>query len=152
MKTYGRKAHSKSLGTLSLAALIAAGTLSAISLPSLHAQPDATTAKAINPPNRQKGKGKKGKGNREAAAKKMMEREMALVEAVNGKPLTEDQKTKVATALTERIKATRELQDTYLKSVAAATGLTVDELEMKMRQQRRQARKRNGGAAGMPAQ
>lgn len=140
MKIYKSKQHTKKAGMLALAALIGAGTIASLA-PPVSAQPDAGTAKAINPPNRKKGGRGARKGN--GMGKKMVEREMTRIEQVNGKPLTEEQKTKVRDALAERVKATRQAQQDYLKAVADATGVTVDELQMKLRAQRR---RKNGGA------
>lgn len=143
---------SKTIGVLSLAALLGASALSAISPVRVAAQPDAGIAKAQNPPNRKKGQRKnKGKKNREANAQKMLAREITRLETALGKPLTTEQKIKVQEALAERIKVTQQAQEDYLKSVAETTGLTVDELQMQMRGARRKEREKNAQPAAEAA-
>ncbi|MDF2440684.1 MAG: hypothetical protein JWN98_1668 [Abditibacteriota bacterium] len=110
------------------------------------AQPDLNNApKGENPPNRQRRVRPDRKAERariqEARLKKarqtrenkLVEAEAKRLEAVSGKSLDAEQKQQLKAAIDTRSNALRAAQDTYLSEVAKLTGLTLDEVRLKMR-------------------
>ena len=115
MKTRTLNQHKKWAGALTLAALIGSGAGFPMAPSVAVAQPQPDNAKAVNPPNRKRGERRVRRAN--GMNQRMVEREMARIEQVNGKPLTEEQKTQVRAALTERVKATSRLGATSIQGL-----------------------------------
>lgn len=112
----------------------------------VQAQPDLNNApKGGNPPNREKrvqrdrkverARNAEGKANkvREARMDKLAETEAKRVEALSGKALTDEQKQQLKEAMAARINALRAAQDAYLGEVAKMSGLTIEQLRLKLR-------------------
>lgn len=135
------KSKTKMFATTLVALLLGAGGAL-----NLQAQPDLNNApKGGNPPNRDKqAKAKlkaanrvqaegKAKAAREARMNQIAEAEAKRIEALAGKPLSDEQKQQLKEAMTARLNALRAAQDAYLGEVAKLSGLTPDELRLKMR-------------------
>ena len=137
---------------------------------SVQAQPDLNNApKGGNPPNRVRPDkvARKAanaaktetrlKAARETRMRALVTSEAKKVEALAGKPLTDAQKQQLSDAMTARLNAQRAAQDAYLSEVAKMTGLTIDELRLKMRdtglekEGRRDRRERRGVRKAAPA-
>ena len=131
------------------------------------AQPDPNNApKAQNPPNRtRRAKGQRGQKGQNAQVRARVEaRELATAEAVAGKPLTDEQKQKVRTALTAREEAVRTAREKYIADMAASLNMEPDAVRLKMREANakrnadgvgngagRRGGRRNRGGAAAPA-
>ncbi len=104
----------------SLPLLVRSGLFSALGLslivPSAFAQPNAAPKM-----------GKKGgaKGGRGKVPKKMMEK----METLMGKPLTEDQKTRLNTAYKARLDAQKAAQEKFADEAVGITGLTAEQVK-----------------------
>ncbi len=72
--------------------------------------------------------GKKGKGAKRAGAKGLPKRMLMKVEEKMGKPLTEDQKTRLGAAYKSRMEANKVATDAFNKEAAAITGLSVEDV------------------------
>jgi hypothetical protein len=103
------------LPLLVCASLVSALSLSAVSLPSASAQPAAGKT----------GRKARAAGTRGGVPKRMMEK----IEAQMGKPLTEDQKTRLNTAYRTRAAARKELDAKFAAEVGNVTGMTADQVK-----------------------
>ena len=103
---------------------------------SVWAQPDPNNAgKAQNPANRAgRARGARGANGQGAVAKARMEaRELAVAEAIAGKPLTDEQKQKVREALAAREEAVSEAREKYIAEMAASLGVEPGAVRFQMR-------------------
>lgn len=103
---------------LASASLFSALGLSALTSPSASAQP------APAPKMGKKGNMGRAKGARGKVPKKMLEK----IETQMGKPLTEDQKTRLNAAYKARMEAQKTAQEKFADEVVAVTGLTADQV------------------------
>lgn len=117
------------LPLLASASLFSALGLSLLTPPA-SAQPDTA-------PKMGKRGGAKAKGGKGKVPKKMMEK----METLLGKPLTEDQKTRLNTAYKARMEAQKAAQEKFADEAVAITGLTADQVKG--------LSKRGPGAGGM---
>ncbi|MBV9866606.1 MAG: hypothetical protein JO316_14725 [Abitibacteriaceae bacterium] len=100
------------------------------------AQPDPNdVGKAANPPARQNKQAKKlraaNKGNTLLLGPKLAEREIQQLEEMFGQHLTEKQKQAIATSATTRNDTIIAAQKKHQENVAAALGITVEDLALK---------------------
>lgn len=98
------------------------------------AQPDPhEVAKAANPPVRQRNAARRLKADKLVLGPKTADREIAQLEAMQGKPLTDKQQQAITQSLAARNEIIIAAQKNYQTEVAQALGLTAADLLAKRR-------------------